>query len=156
MQMQQAPGSRIAATRGCLYGAVGRSGIKPRPVDQLAFWRLTFLLRAEKIVENICGHLLIKLLGMTVGPLKKRCVRMAQQIGGHLLAEIVFQQVCSEKVAKRMQMIFFNLREKTASKTPLLYFCSSTQKRSMNAEIPCNSGFTSATARDFAMVKYRF
>ena len=43
---------------------------------------------------------------------------------------------------------------KTCSCSPLLYFCSSTQKRSMNAEIPCNSGFTSATARDFAMVKY--
>ena len=37
---------------------------------------------------------------------------------------------------------------------PLLYFCSSTQILSTNAEIPCNSGFTSATARDFAMVPH--
>lgn len=38
---------------------------------------------------------------------------------------------------------------KTNSCNPLLYFCSSMQQHSMNNEFPCNSGFISATVRDF-------
>ena len=44
---------------------------------------------------------------MAVGALEKRGVRVTQQIGGHLFAGAVFQQVGGEKVPHRVQVVIF-------------------------------------------------
>ena len=64
----------------------------------------TMLLRA--IQEPRC-LLLADVLRVAIGAFQKRRVGVPQQVGGHLLACAVFQQIGGEKVPHRVQVVIF-------------------------------------------------
>ena len=58
-------------------------------------------------IQQPCRLLLAGVLRMAVGALEKRGVRVTQQIGGHLFAGPVFQQLGGEKMTHRVQVVVF-------------------------------------------------
>ena len=58
-------------------------------------------------VQQPCRLLLAGVLRMAVGALEKRGVRVTQQIGGHLFAGPVFQQIGGDEVPHCVQVVVF-------------------------------------------------